>query len=411
MSINNLNPSPNDSVLSKVFIVLGIIGTGVTWGRTIGDGTLAHLLEALDGTDGKYILPGTDFTLRDNFTGIWPLDYLLRTLVVFFWEVVDGSHPAATTTGIYFIGLLFPIIVAIYLDGLRRGNGSSILKPSLWFLIFGAAAIGCSGAGWAILYTAASPTTLSSIAPDSLRRASLLSSTSTAVLLLPAIFIGYVLPMVLMGLPSPYFVSNNFQQWTIVIWNAFPIIMYTIIATGERILSLRSSSSSPKISMSSSQAAHLRVVRLMSIVSVAVGLALHVAVTTISASAALFPALFDSKYVKELTPLSLMTPPLSLAGGDTVGDGIHGFMLWDQIIGFSLVQLVFLSQLRNALRFSNFQHRGWIGLGTVAFLLSFVVGPGTTVIVTSWLRDEILFNQTEIQTPTNEKAGKTLTKN
>ncbi|KAL2831380.1 hypothetical protein BDW59DRAFT_157809 [Aspergillus cavernicola] len=402
------NPNSNNAALRKVFWVLGIIGTGATWGRTVGDGTLAHLTDALHGDDGNYILPGTDSTLRKHFTGIWPLDYLLRTLVVFFWEVVDGSHPAATTTGIYFIGQLFPVIIAIYLDGLRRGNGSSTFKPSLWFLVFGAAAIGSSGAAWALLCTAASPATLSSITPDALRRASLLSSTRAAALLLPAVVVGYVLPVVLMGLPSPSLVSNNFQQWTIVIWNMFPMIMYTIVAAGERTLNLGFPSSSlPNISQSNHPTPHLRMVRLLGTVSVAVGFALHIAVATLSASAAFFPALFNAEYVRELTPFSLMTPPLSLAGGDTVGDGIHGFMLWDQIAGFSMVQLVFLIQLQNALRVSGFQNRGWTSIGTVSTLLSVLVGPGTTVLAISWLRDEILFNQRERDVaPATEKGRK-----
>lgn len=386
--------------LRAVFWGLGLLGTVLTWGRTVADGTLGHLLEVLD---NSHALPGSESPLRDSFTGIPPLDYLLRTLVVFFWEAVDGSHPAVTATGIYFAGQLFPVIVAIYLDGLRHGNGSSIVRPSIWFLVFGAAAIGSSGAAWALAYTAAgggSPMTSTSISLDGLRRASLVDSPRAAALLLPAAFLGYVGPIILMGLPSPAVVSNGFQQWSIVAWNIFPLLMIAIVAAGKRVLDATvTSSSSSSSSLSSTapaatpqQEAHLRVVRCLGAVSTAVGFALHIAVAAVSASAALFPTLFNDNYRRELTPWALGAPAISLAGGATVGDGIRGFMFWDQVFGFSFVLLVYLAQLRNVLRFfSDFRRLGWTGLAAASALLSFLAGPGTAVMALSWLRDEILF--------------------
>ncbi|KAL2127839.1 hypothetical protein VTI74DRAFT_10101 [Chaetomium olivicolor] len=372
--------------LRAVFWGLGVLGTALTWGRTVLDGTVAHLLEVLH---GSHTLPGSGSALLDRFTGIPPLDYLLRTLVVFFWEAIDGSHPAVTATGIYFVGQLFPIIVAIYLDGLRHGNGSSLAKPTVWFFVFGAAAIGASGAAWALAYTAASLTTSTSVSANDLRRASLVDSPRAAGLLLPATFLGYVVPVILMGLPSPAVVSDTFRQWSIVVWNTFPLLMLVIVAAGKRVFD----ATIPPSSASKPQQAHLRVVRWLGAVSVAVGFALHVAVASVSASTALFPALFADKYGRELTPWALGALPLSLAGGDTVGDGIRGFMYWDQVVGYSLVLLVFLAQLRSALRFSDFRHVDWAGLTAASALFSLLLGPGTAVMAVSWLRDEILFGQ------------------
>lgn len=390
--------------LKLTFWGLGVIGTALTWGRTIADGTVGHLQEILN---VSHTLPGSNSALRDSFTGILPLDYLLRTLVVFFWEAVDGSHPAVTATGVYFAGQLFPIIVAIYLDGLRHGNGSSLVKPSVWFLIFGAAAIGSSGAAWALAYTAAeggSPTTSTLLSVDALRRASRVDSPRRAGLLLPATFLGYVVPLILMGLPSPAIVSNGFQQWAIVLWNTFPILMTIIVAVGHQVLDITLASSTSTTS-SISSAAHLRVARWLSVVSIAVGFALHISVAAVSVSAALFPALFHASHAAQLSPWTLLSPPISLAGGSTVGDGIRGFMYWDQIVGFSLVQLVFLAQLRNALRFSSLQHLGWTHLAATSVFLSLVAGPGTAVMALSWARDEILFGE---ETKADERSRKRL---
>ncbi len=329
--------------------------------------------------------------LLDGFTGIPPLDYLLRTLVVFFWEATDGSHPAVTATGLYFVGQLFPIIVAIYLDGLRHANGPSLARPTAWFFVFvfGAAAIGASGAAWALVYTTASLTTSVSVSANDLRRASLISSPRAAALLLPAAVLGYVVPVILMGLPSPSVVSDEFRQWAIVLWNTFPLLMLGLVMVGERVLD--AALPPPSSASKSSYQAHLRVVRWLGALSVAVGFALHVAVAAMSASTALFPTLFASEYGRELTPWALGALPLSLAAGDTVGDGIRGFMYWDQVFGYSLVLLVFLAQLRNAARVSEFRHASWAGFVAASALSSLLLGPGTTVIAVSWLRDEILF--------------------
>ena len=112
---------------------LGLLGTLGTWGRAAMDRTLIHLFHALL-EPKEYILPGTASPLRRSFTGIyWPIDFLLDVLIVFFWEAVDGSHPGTSAIGIYFLGQLFPILVAFYMDYFRLGQGLGLrLLRSVW---------------------------------------------------------------------------------------------------------------------------------------------------------------------------------------------------------------------------------------------------------------------------------------
>lgn len=116
--------------VKPVLYGLGVMGTLGTWGRSAADGTLGHLFRALHGNgEAPYILPGTECALKTSFTGLyWPVDYLLDVLVIFFWEAIDGSHPAASAVGIYFLGQYFAVLVGFYADYLRAGNGSSVLK-------------------------------------------------------------------------------------------------------------------------------------------------------------------------------------------------------------------------------------------------------------------------------------------
>lgn len=120
MATNNLGK------LRPALYLLGLLGTYHTWGRTVIDGSFFHLLKALHGPH-PYVLPGTDSLLRTTITGIyWPVDYLLNVLIVFFWEAIDGSHPATSAIGIYFLSQLFSVLVGLYVDSLRVGQPQSI---------------------------------------------------------------------------------------------------------------------------------------------------------------------------------------------------------------------------------------------------------------------------------------------
>lgn len=115
---------------AKILILaIGIIGVLGTLGRAFADGSMPLQMEAVD-SPTPYILPGTQFSLRQTFTGIkYPIDNTLRMLVVFWFEALDGSHPAASGVSFYFMGQLFPCILVTYLNGLR-GDRPSLVKYS-----------------------------------------------------------------------------------------------------------------------------------------------------------------------------------------------------------------------------------------------------------------------------------------
>jgi hypothetical protein len=67
-------------------------------------------------------IPGSDQPLRLRFTGFAPLDYWFTIMVLFFWEALDGSHPATSLAGIYFLGQLVAIWTLVWVEGSRAGN-------------------------------------------------------------------------------------------------------------------------------------------------------------------------------------------------------------------------------------------------------------------------------------------------
>ncbi|KAI1879702.1 hypothetical protein JX265_002656 [Neoarthrinium moseri] len=387
--------------LKAVFVGLGLLGLAATWGRMLSDGSFSLIEEVLGG-DNK--LPGSDYDLVSSFCGIGPLDNLARTLVVFFWEAIDGSHPKTSAAGIYMAGQMAPVIVVQYLDGLRKGNGSSTLKISIWWFIFAAAAIGASGAVWGVVSLVTSPLLSSSITLGALQEASLPYSPRAAALLLPATYVNFIGSMIIMSLPVPSMVSSNFRQWAIIIWNLFPIGISAFVHLGEPLWSALLPAAS---SRDSGHTAHLRVVRYLSTSAMALGFAVHVGVAAVSLSAALFPAVFAPGYAELLHPLSVAVPPIAVEKAQSPGDGIWSFVVWDQVFGFSFVMLLFLAQLQNAMRFSDrFGSFSWAKSCVLGFLSSFLIGPGVTIVAISWLRDEVLYGADKKEARNGKAIGR-----
>ena len=223
----------------------------------------------------------------------------------------------------------FDLVVTLILTENRR--------PTLWLLSFQVCALGCTGFVWALAYTTSSPTTLDARSLSVLRSASLVSPLMT-LFVLPALCFGYVLPAVLMALPSRKIVTNNFQQMALVSWNLFPLLVFGILKFLGILVPVFSRWRSDR--PASSPQEHIRFVRLVSFASLVVSTAIHIAVITVSISSVLFPALFDAEYLGDLSPASIFPPPVSIRRGDTVGDGVRSFFLWDQASGYPIMMIV-----------------------------------------------------------------------
>ena len=196
-----------------------------------------------------------------------------------------------------------------------------------------------------------------------------------------------------MALPSPKIVTNNFQQMALVSWNLFPLLVFGILKFLGVLVPVFSRWQSDRPALSPQE--HLRLVRLVSFASLIVSAAVHIAVVTISISSVLFPALFDAKAVEDLSPVSIFLPPISIRRGETVGDGVRSFFLWDQASGYPIMIIVMMLQLRTAAT-SRGMSTSWEKLFGFAALVTFVAGPGSACLALSWLRDETLFGYDEV---------------
>ncbi|KAK2624707.1 hypothetical protein QTJ16_005900 [Diplocarpon rosae] len=390
--------------ITRTLYALGLLGLIQTWGRTALDGTLVHLFHALHG-ENPYILPGTTAKLQTSFTGIyWPVDYLLDVLVVFFWEAVDGSHPTTSIIGIYFLGQLFPLVIGFYQDGLRARDDSltSVLKPTLWLLLFQLTALAGTGWIWALWYCTWAPTLTGSLSREALQAASIISPRMTT-LILPSVFLGYVVPAVLMALPSPAVTTNSFQQLALVVWNMYPLLVAMIFA-GLGVLARRIPGP-PIDRRAAPRPKHLQSVRWLNLISISLGTTLHISISAVSITAMLFPETFQAAYAQAFNPAPLVIPPMSLTRGSTVGSGVRSFIMWDQICGYPVVLLVMLLQLHAAMIAAGTTPR-WTRSIAAILLCSLFAGPGSTYLAMSWLRDEIIFGRDSRDADGEKMRGK-----
>ncbi|KAF2497541.1 hypothetical protein BU16DRAFT_616165 [Lophium mytilinum] len=369
--------------MSKVaFYTLSLLGTCGIWGRNVLDGSFALVFDAIN-SESTHI-PGTKEQLLTSITGIrYPIDYQLGFLVLYFWESVDGSHPATSAVGIYFLGQYLSILTVVLTDSLRKGQVSGFGKAIAWFLLFQASAIGCSSGIWAALYTGSSPLVYKNLPFSSLQQASLTPPSST-VFLIPALTFGFIAPSIIMAIPSPSLVSNRFQQLAVVVWNVFPLVVLALHKTFSVLLPTKG------FLKQTSPTSHLKAIRITNGCALATSFAVHIAVSSLSLATVLFPAVFAPGYAEELGPTSVFVPPIAISKSKTVGEGFRSFLLWDQVFGYSIMLVVALMQLETSVK-AHGKTFSWVKTVPVALVGAVVAGPGSVSLAVSWVRDEILF--------------------
>lgn len=103
-----------------VLLLLCAAGYYGTWHILLNNGTTEYMAHIRD--VGPRLLPGTNEPLKTKYIGIPAIDYQLTVLDLFFWEIVDGSHPAASLFCFHFATQVACGWSLLMLEGLRRGH-------------------------------------------------------------------------------------------------------------------------------------------------------------------------------------------------------------------------------------------------------------------------------------------------
>ncbi|KAL2802397.1 hypothetical protein BJX63DRAFT_437922 [Aspergillus granulosus] len=368
-----------------------------TWGISLLDGTLQHMLDHR-GADVP-LIPGTQEPLRLHFIGIPPIDYWYTIMVLFFWQAVDGSHPSTSLTGIYFLGQLIGIWTLVYIEGYRIGNeGRTIARTLFWAILMQNLTLACFGPIYFVYHLTSSPTNTRHT------QQTLLTAARNLKLLPASVLIGYILPSIWIAIPSPVAQSYASQQAAIAVWTPFPVwvsLAHTILTIGEVTLF---NSASEKIVARSSPAesrdiynSALRAVYLFAIAGCAI---VHIGTVATSLSALLFPTIFGAGYTEYFAPNTLLFPQNSSSVA-SIGAGVLNFMQWDQWIGYTAVlSWVLKSYWSEAPKSAALFHTVLEAIVAIALL-----GPGGAAVLFVWRRDEIMWAEEVVEKSPNFKTG------
>jgi len=105
--------------LALILTVLSITGGVTLHGFSIRNG-MSDMIEA---ARVHYILTdGIPNPYLGRLTGIAPVDFMLFTLVNFFWPVTQGDTPGLSLMGLLFAGQCCALLTIMMIEGFRSGN-------------------------------------------------------------------------------------------------------------------------------------------------------------------------------------------------------------------------------------------------------------------------------------------------
>lgn len=115
------------TAIKLILASLSGLGFYLTWYLAMNNGSFDFMANIRD--HGPRILPYTDKApLRTQYTGIELVDNQLTVLTLFFFNIVDGSHPNACLQAYHFGGQIISGWSLLILESLRWSNRSRIVS-------------------------------------------------------------------------------------------------------------------------------------------------------------------------------------------------------------------------------------------------------------------------------------------
>ncbi|KAK4197672.1 hypothetical protein QBC40DRAFT_285176 [Triangularia verruculosa] len=384
MANNNHNPSrilPMFLILP--LLALGIYGTMVNGFETGFFAILTATSANLD--NGAYVPGGPPFDPR--YTGNKAIDTQLANLIGFFSGLINGERKWDVDLAyLWTMGMFFSGWALVSVEAHRRANRGRVIS---WTNTFGILVqifsylLGACSYLIVHLFTT-SPATDDASVPDGEVRHLPLSMT-----------LAYIMPMVLMSLPTPSIIPGKFHYDMAALWQIFPILQFLIQRGLNFACSPRSDSSKQANGIGKSLANHYRFVIFTAVL-------VHLPVLLVSltpASMAFGPVwlrdmITETTFSNVFVPYAVWNPPVvdpvnvAALGGDNKAElswlpGLTKHFLHYDIGSPTLAILVWAGyNYRAAAR-----NGGGIGIEKIVGWL-LVGGPVALATVLMWERDE-----------------------
>lgn len=105
--------------VAGLLVSLAIFGVIALHGFSIRNGT-SEMIDAV--RDHHLLADGTRNPFMGKVTGIGGVDFMLFTLVNFFWPVSQGETPGLSLFGLLFGGQIVALLTMTMIEGFREGN-------------------------------------------------------------------------------------------------------------------------------------------------------------------------------------------------------------------------------------------------------------------------------------------------
>ncbi len=166
-----------------------------------------------------------------------------------------------------------------------------------------------------------------------------------------AFVLGMLVPSSLMLLPVSETITPDVKQILIAIWQPWPAYVAILLRFAHTALPPTGQEEDSPQSTAKGRRS-LRYAYAFAFANTAIP---HIVTLTVSLATVAAPAIFDPKYREALHPLNVFHTPLPWTSPvvqvTTVGEGVHGFLRWDYLIGTAGVLVWAISLYRTAHRF------------------------------------------------------------
>ncbi|KAL8861302.1 MAG: hypothetical protein Q9178_002174 [Gyalolechia marmorata] len=329
-STNNLNTL--NKTVAATLVLLSLLGFWGTWGIGGRSGFLKLIKDTLDAP--TQLLPVVKQPVKHTYTGIPPIDALIRRLNVFLWPAIDGTWPGLCLVAWEFSGMFSATWMVAGLEGLRA----------------------------------------------------------------PAFTLSYLIPTVLAALPSPQYTSWSLHQNIMAFWELYPVPFKILQIVFARYIfdSLASTptTTSKASSLSEQKSMNLRYLRRTYIFAFAVSAFTHLTTLTLALSPVLFPSLFLSTSRTSLSPSNIFIPtsPFYNTPVKNLGEGLWYFLVWNMTIS-NIAPLVWgMLMARNAEGRVKGKDsgEGWGSMMGKVVGITLLAGPGAGTVWCASHRDELI---------------------
>ncbi|KAI4112758.1 MAG: hypothetical protein LQ345_006141 [Seirophora villosa] len=362
--------------------LLSLTGLGfyLTWYLIMNNGAAEMMGHVHD--RGPHVLPFTDEApLKKCYIGIAPVDYQLTALTLFFYNVVDGSHPHASLQAYHFGGQIAAGWGLLVLESLRNSNRwRAISFITVWGLVMQNAALAVVIPVYLALHLSTSSTVSSRKPSDFLLDVPRLTSIPYSIA------IGFLLPAAALALPAPSVISHETKQGLIGFWQGFPLwvgLLQEIIPAIQRLLI-------GDVAAEQTRKQSLGSLRTVYAALLAIAAVTRISTWTISFSSILFPSLI-AKDLRHLLAPSAVFGPAAVTGSvkmPSIAAGAMQFLQYDEMIGAATFLLWSATLYVNVTEKKSLG--GWASLIVRSIAVAALAGPYGFAVAAIWARDEVI---------------------